>query len=71
MLIEVNGEPREVPASVTLNELVKHLKLTPERLAIELNHKVVRRADWQQAILREGDHVEIVHFVGGGKRSDK
>lgn len=66
MLIEVNGESRDVPASITLNELVNHLKLTPERLAIELNHKVVRRADWQQTIIQEGDRVEIVHFVGGG-----
>jgi thiamine biosynthesis protein ThiS len=27
---------------------------------------VVRRADWQQSVLNEGDRVEIVHFVGGG-----
>jgi thiamine biosynthesis protein ThiS len=33
---------------------------------------VVRRADWQQIVLKEGDRVEIVHFVGGGsKGSDK
>lgn len=66
MLIEVNGEKHDVPASITLTELVHHLNLAPERLAIELNHKVIRRADWQQSLLKEGDRVEIVHFVGGG-----
>jgi hypothetical protein len=38
-------------------------------LAIELNKEVIRRADWQQIILKEGDRVEIVHFVGGGIRT--
>jgi thiamine biosynthesis protein ThiS len=67
--IQVNGEPRDVPDSVTLGGLVRHLALAPERLAIELNHSVVRRADWPDTILKEGDRVEIVHFVGGGMKS--
>ena len=66
MLIELNGDERDVPASITLSELIKHLALAPERLALELNRKVVRRNDWQQTTLAEGDRVEIVHFVGGG-----
>ncbi|HEV7373593.1 MAG TPA: sulfur carrier protein ThiS [Pyrinomonadaceae bacterium] len=69
MLIEVNGESLDVLASLTIGELIKHLALAPERLAIELNRKVVRRADWQQIVLKEGDRVEIVHFVGGGIRA--
>ncbi len=72
MLVEINGESRDVAASITLAELVLHLALAPERLAIELNQRVVRRADWQQTTISEGDRVEIVHFVGGGnKDSDK
>lgn len=68
MFVEVNGESRDVPNYITLAELVNHLALAPERLAIELNRKVVRRADWQQTDLKEGDRVEIVHFVGGGTK---
>jgi sulfur carrier protein len=64
--IEVNGEGREVDADATLADLVKQLALVPERLAIEHNRAVVRRADWPQTRLSEGDRVEIVHFVGGG-----
>lgn len=68
MLIEVNGEKRAVPASISLSELITHLKLAPERLAVELNQRVVRRVEWPETLLKEGDRVEIVHFVGGGER---
>jgi thiamine biosynthesis protein ThiS len=64
--IEVNGESREVVEALTLEQLTVQLSLAPERLAIELNREVVRRANWPQVVLRDGDRVEIVHFVGGG-----
>ena len=66
MLIKVNGEEREVPGGTTLEELVRLLALAPERLAVELNFEVVRRADWAHRALNDDDRVEIVHFVGGG-----
>lgn len=66
MRIEVNGESLDVAADINLTELIRHLELAPERLAVELNRRVVRRVDWQQTALNEGDRVEIVHFVGGG-----
>ena len=66
MRIEVNGEQLEVAGPINLTDLVRHLELAPERLAIELNRSVVRRADWPETSLKEGDRIEIVHFVGGG-----
>ena len=66
MRIEVNGEPKEVREGATLQALVEQLALAPERLAVEHNREVVRRADWPAHKLSEGDRVEIVHFVGGG-----
>lgn len=68
MQVEINGERRVVEGQVTLRELIEHLKLAPERLAIELNQRVVRRADWPRTPLNEGDRIEIVHFVGGGEK---
>lgn len=68
MLIEVNGERREVEEGTTLAELVLKLSLVPERLAIERNREVVRRTDWPHTTLIEGDRIEIVHFIGGGGR---
>ena len=67
MKLRINGEDREVVDNLSLNELVTELDLTPERIAIELNQNVVRRAHWPSTVLKENDRVEIVHFVGGGK----
>lgn len=66
MLIQVNGEPREVEENISLPELIAGLDLKPEQIAIELNHHVVRRAQWDNTLLQADDKVEIVHFVGGG-----
>ncbi len=68
MKVKLNGEEREIPEQLTLADLIQHLSLAPERLAIELNREVVRRADWASIKLSENDRIEIVHFVGGGAR---
>lgn len=68
MKIEINGEAREVPESLMLDDLIAHLELSaPERLAIEHNRQVVRRAEWSRTEVKENDRIEIVHFVGGGE----
>jgi sulfur carrier protein len=64
--VELNGEPKELAEGATLLSLVEQLALAPERVAVELNRDVVRRADWPATPLADGDRVEIVHFVGGG-----
>jgi sulfur carrier protein len=66
LLITINGQEREVPHPLALDGLILHLALAPERLAVELNREIVRRANWPRTMLAEGDRVEIVHFVGGG-----
>ena len=66
MRVYVNGEPREFDHPLTLAELVAELDLPPARIAIELNRTVVRRNDWGATPLKDGDRIEIVHFVGGG-----
>ena len=66
MRVELNGEPKELDEGTTLSALIERLALAPERVAVELNRDVVRRADWPATRLTDGDRVEIVHFVGGG-----
>jgi sulfur carrier protein len=66
--IQVNGQAREVEENLRLPQLITTLDLKPEQIAIELNQKVIRRAEWQKTILRNDDKIEIVHFVGGGER---
>jgi thiamine biosynthesis protein ThiS len=64
--IRLNGEAKEIEEGTTLPSLVEGLSLAPERIAVELNGEVVRRADWPRVTLEEDDRVEVVHFVGGG-----
>lgn len=66
MRITLNGEPRTLEQPPTLAELLKQLGLTPERLAVEVNEKLVRRGQFAQTRLCDGDRVEIVTLVGGG-----
>lgn len=65
MKLQVNGQ-EHVTARRTVHELLDELRIAPERVAVEVNLKVIRRADLGQYELREGDVVEIVNFVGGG-----
>ena len=62
----VNGEFRELPAGETLLSLVERLGLVPDRLAIELDRKIVKPLLWPETPIRDGAEIEIVHFVGGG-----
>ena len=65
MRLKVNGDDREVPDGSTVRQLVAEFQLTPEKVAVERNRRLVRR-DGYDAPLSDGDEVEIVTFVGGG-----
>ena len=65
MELTINGEKRAVSAS-TLSQLVEQLGMKADRVAIELNREIVPRDRWPQTPLKDGDQLEIVHFVGGG-----
>ena len=65
MKVTVNGEVRDVPDGETIRALVARHNLTPEKVAVELNRRLVRSEKYDHA-LKEGDEVEIVTFVGGG-----
>ena len=64
--VSINGEPRELSEGLSLSDLIRELSLAPERIAIELNHEVVRRQEWSLTKLTDDDQIELVHFVGGG-----
>ena len=67
MHIQLNGERRDVPDGLTLAALIESLGMKVDRVAAELNLEIIPRANWQTTQLKEGDRLEIVHFVGGGK----
>ena len=66
MQVMINGEMRELSESATIVEMLENLALPAERIAVELNRKVVRKKDWASVKLNAADKIEIIHFVGGG-----
>lgn len=65
MNITVNGEPRDLPIGETVRALVARYNLTPAKVAIELNRRLLRSEKYD-TVLQDGDEIEIVTFVGGG-----
>jgi sulfur carrier protein len=66
MNVTINGESQTCSAE-NLGALVEGLGMKPDRVAIELNREIVPRPQWLETVLHDGDRLEIVHFVGGGK----
>jgi thiamine biosynthesis protein ThiS len=66
MRVEINGETKELPRELNLNELLEYLSMPSRLLAIELNKEVVRRKDWGDIKIKDSDVIEVIHFVGGG-----
>ncbi len=64
--IVLNGEKASVPSGLCVLELLDHLKVDRERVAVEVNRQIIRKAEWAQVGIAAGANVEIVHFVGGG-----
>jgi thiamine biosynthesis protein ThiS len=69
MILHINGEQREFPDGLTVAALVAQLSMKPDRVAVELNLEIVSRAQWETTTLKNGDKLEVVHFVGGGTAS--
>ena len=69
MNLHINGEARtfaNVAPQFTLAALIESLAMKSDRVAVELNRDIVPRDRWPQTQLKDGDRLEIVHFVGGG-----
>ena len=66
MVITLNGDPYELDTPLTVSELLARLAIDPRRVAVEHNLSILKRHAFSEAIVRDGDTVEIVNFVGGG-----
>ena len=67
MVLQLNGEDREIPDGLTLTDLIEWLELPADRVAIERNLEVVKKARWSETRLENGDRLEIVRMIGGGR----
>ena len=68
--IIINGEPREVPDSLMVTDLLTHLNLRPEHVAVEINRELVSRGQHAKTPIRAGDVLEVVTLVGGGSLAE-
>ena len=69
MRLTVNGEAYHTEKN-TVSELLGEMDIAPERVAVEVNLKVIKRAEYAGYKLQEGDSIEVVYFVGGGEHGE-
>ena len=67
MQIHVNGEPRDYAVGLTIADLLSHLDIRGDRVAVELNLEILDRGQFPTRTLKDGDRVEIISFIGGGR----
>jgi thiamine biosynthesis protein ThiS len=66
MNITLNGEQRQVPEGVTVLGLLEFLQIQHQRVAVERNEEIVKKATYAGTVISEGDRLEVVSFMGGG-----
>lgn len=66
MKLTINGENREVPVAGNLTELLRHLEIEPDGIAVARNDTVISRDRFEETPVEEGDRLEIIRAVAGG-----
>jgi thiamine biosynthesis protein ThiS len=64
--IVVNGRVQTAPSGLNVASLLAALAIEGDRVAVELNRKIVRKSEWEATPVQDGATLEIVQFVGGG-----
>jgi len=66
MIITLNGEPRDVVPGATVSALLHTLGVNPKVVVVQCNDDIIERSAFDATVVHEGDHLELVRFVGGG-----
>lgn len=65
--IYVNGDAQEVSLPLNVSELIKQLLVeNPEMVSVQVNEEFAERDDWETTVIKEGDQVDFLYFMGGG-----
>lgn len=64
-MVKINGELLD-KAEKSISEVLVDMNISGQRVAVELNEEIVPKGKYDQTVLKDGDHVEVVRFVGGG-----
>lgn len=66
MKLMINGNATDVKEGLSIEGLLKELDIEQGRVAVEVNMNIIKKVNYQEHLLKDGDSVEIVNFVGGG-----
>ena len=66
MQVTINGKPEEVGGG-TILEILKAKNVSPQRVAVELNSKILERDELASAVVKDGDAIELLFYMGGGR----
>jgi len=66
MQITCNGETKEINANTSLASFISQLDLNPDTVVAECDGIIIKRDEYDTLILREGNVLELIRFVGGG-----
>ena len=64
--IRLNGKVKSIQENTKLINVIKILKIPIKKVAIELNREIIDKKKLDKIVLKKGDKIEIVHFIGGG-----
>ena len=64
--IQLNGDSHKIKTGDSLETLLNNLKIQKNKVAIEVNGKIIEKRGYESLVLNNNDKVEIVHFIGGG-----
>jgi sulfur carrier protein len=67
--LQINGKRVELDYAMPLLAYMEKLGVDPRAVAVELNGVILERPQYETTVLDEGDSVEIVRMVGGGRQS--
>lgn len=65
--IKLNGKENEIKSGLSVNDLLVKWKIRPELVAVELNESILQKLDYDSTFLKQGDSLEFVFYMGGGK----
>ena len=66
MQVQINGEPCQFEAPLSVLALLQAMDLPSQKIAVELNLEIIAKSAYHSAMVEDGDRIEIVHFIGGG-----
>ena len=65
-MIKINGEEKELSSEIILEKLLEINKFDTSRIAVIVNDDIVPKDIYKEKVIKDGDSIEVVSFVGGG-----